>query len=151
MNIVRDSNPMMFFSKQEKEYITSAIRHAEMQTSGEIRVHLERFIKDDVYEHAKKVFEKLNMTNTDQRNGVLILLGLKNKKLAVIGDEGINQIVVDNFWDSIVEKMITCFKEDRFADGIVDGIIEIGDKLKRYFPYQENDINELPDEISFSV
>jgi len=151
MKIVRDNNPGLFFSKKEKESIVHAIQQAEKQTSGEIRVHLERQFKGEVMAHAKEIFERLGMTKTDQRNGVLILLGLKSKRFVILGDKGINEAVPSGFWDDVVGSMTKLFKEDRFAEGIAEAVLKTGEKLKEYFPYQRDDINELPDEISFSL
>lgn len=151
MSVKRDSNPALFFSKKEKERIVSAVREAELQTSGEIRVHLERQFRGDALKHAEEIFQKLNMDRTEARNGVLILMGLKSKRFFILGDIGIHEKVGQDFWDAIVGEIVPYFKEDRFADGLAEGILEIGKKLKNHFPYQRDDVNELPDEISFSL
>jgi len=154
MKIQRDNNPVLFFSRKERGRILSATQTAEMQTSGEIRVHLERKLRGETdqerFNHAKEIFERLGMTNTKDHNGVLILLGLKSKRFFVLGDKGIDEKVPPGFWDEIVKQLSKQFREDRFAEGIEEGILKIGEKLKAYFPYQRDDINELPDEISFS-
>jgi len=123
---------------------------AEKKTSAEIRVHLERKAKPDILAHAQSRFEKLGMTATQDHNGVLIFMGIRSKRFAVIGDSGIHQKVAPEFWNDIVHSMMTAFKEDRFADGIIEAIGIIGDKLSAHFPYQAGDVNELPDEISYS-
>ncbi len=151
MNISRSTTPILFFSKKEKEIIESAIRQAETQTSGEIRVHLERKAGDDIMEHAQKKFEKLGMAQTDARNGVLIFLGVYSKRFAILGDEGINSKVPPGFWDGIAQGMIKEFKEDRFAEGLSQAIHTIASRLAEYFPHQKEDVNELPDEISYSA
>jgi len=151
MKIQRDTNPALFFSNKEKEHIIKAIQEAEKQTSGEIRVHLERQFKNEALTHAWEIFQKLDMDKTEAKNGVLILLGLKSKRFFVLGDQGINDKVPSDFWESIIQKMTPLFKEDRFADGLREGILEIGKNLKKYFPYKRDDVNELPDEISFSL
>lgn len=151
MHIERSKNPILFFSKKEKEDIMAAIQQAEENTSGEIRVHLERKAGSDIMEHAGHEFERLGMTRTDARNGVLIFMGVKSRRFAILGDQGINEKVPEGFWNEIVQTMAAHFKEDRFEDGIIDGVLKIGEKLSAYFPYQRDDINELPDEISFSL
>lgn len=147
----RSNNPSLFFSKKEKEQIASAIQEAEKKTSGEIRVHLERQVKGDFMTHAKEIFEKIGMTKTKDRNGVLILMGLKTKRFAILGDSGINEKVPEGFWDEIVVLMTEDFKEDNFANGIAVAVNRIGEKLRDFFPYERDDINELPDEISYSL
>lgn len=150
MKIERNNNPALFLSKAEKERIVRAIREAEMKTSGEIRVHLERKAREPFFEHAREVFEKIGMARTRERNGVLIFINLASRQFAVLGDEGIHARVPENFWESIVMEMQADFQDDRFADGIVKAALAAGEKLREYFPYERADVNELPDEISFS-
>jgi len=138
-----------FFTKSEKEDIILAIKNAELDTSGEIRVHVELTCKGDVKDRAAYLFEKLEMHKTEQRNGVLFYLAVKNRKFAIMGDVGINEVVPDNFWDDIRDHMLNHFRENNFVDGLVEGITMAGQQLKKHFPYQTDDVNELPDEISF--
>ncbi len=140
-----------FFSKTDQERIKKAIQDAETNTSGEIRVHIENAFKGQVLDQAAFIFKKLKMTETDLRNGVLFYLAIKNKQFAVLGDVGINQKVPENFWDQIKDTMIDHFKEDDYAGGLVAAIGQAGQKLKEHFPYQSDDINELPDDISFGT
>lgn len=141
--------PIFFFSRNEKKQILAAVRKAEENTSGEIRVHLEYKARGPVYGHAQKVFQRIGMTKTGQRNGVLIFLATHDKKFAVLGDVGINEKVPDGFWNDVVHIMQEHFKQDKFAEGISEAALRIGEKLKAYFPYQSNDKNELPDGISY--
>lgn len=138
-----------FFNEDERKQIVKAIKKAELNTSGEIRVHLDKYCKENVLDRAAYWFEKLQMHKTEQRNGVLFYLAYEDHKFAVLGDAGINQKVPDNFWDSIKEQMVAKFKEGQFADGLANGIIESGKQLKQHFPYQTDDVNELSDDISF--
>jgi uncharacterized membrane protein len=89
------------------------------------------------------------MAKTHLRNGVLIYLSIRDRKFAIIGDHGIHRVVPANFWDHIKEDAILLFKEGRFKEGLVKAISETGEHLKKHYPYQKNDVNELPDEISF--
>ncbi len=138
-----------FFTSEDQEAIKQAIMNAELDTSGEIRVHIENTCKGDVLDRAAYIFEKLKMHKTKLRNGVLFYLAVKNRKFAVIGDAGINRVVPDNFWDSLKAEMLNYFREDKFTDGLIYGITRTGNYLKQYFPYQQDDVNELSDEISF--
>lgn len=142
--------PDKFFTKDEKEKILQAIKEAEKNTSGEIRVHIENRCPGDVLDRAAFIFEKLGMHNTKDRNGVLFYIAIGDRKFAVIGDAGINAVVPENFWDSIKSIMEEHFKNMEFTEGLIKGINEAGKKLKEYFPHMPDDINELPDEISFS-
>ena len=138
-----------FFSSEQKKQITDAIAQAELNTSGEIRLHVEGSCTINVLDRAAYIFEKLEMHKTDQRNGVLFYLAVNDRKFAILGDAGINQLVPENFWDQIKETMLEFFKEEKFAEGVSTGILMAGEQLKANFPYQSDDLNELSDEISF--
>ena len=138
-----------FFSKLEIKRIVAAIQEAEKDTSGEIRVHIDNFCKGDAIERATEVFFKLKMNETALRNGVLIYLAVKDHKFAIIGEEGINNVVENDFWEDIKNDMTQSFRNNLFTDGIIYGVLRCGKKLKAYFPHQENDIDELSNEISF--
>jgi uncharacterized membrane protein len=138
-----------FFSDAEKKQIVEAIKQAELNTSGEIRLHVEGPCKADVLDRAVYVFEKLGMHKTELRNGVLFYLATTDKKFAILGDAGINAKVPEDFWDEIKETVLAHFRESRYAEGLSEGIKMAGEKLKAEFPYQKDDVNELSDEISF--
>jgi uncharacterized membrane protein len=138
-----------FFTDLQQKAILEAIEKAEKNTSGEIRVHLEGKCKIDPTKRAIEVFEKLKMHETELRNGVLFYLATDDKKFAVIGDMGINNVVPSNFWDSVKDSVISNFKVGKFAEGITEGVYLTGEKLVTHFPYKENDMNELKNDISF--
>jgi uncharacterized membrane protein len=139
-----------FLTKEQQDQITQAIAEAEKKTSGEIRIHLEKKCKNVPEKRAIMIFNQLKMYATAQRNGSLIYIAVEDRKFAVIGDKGINEIVPENFWDSIRDQMLASFSTNDYTSGIVQGINAIGEKLKQHFPYQSNDTNELTDEISFN-
>ncbi len=138
-----------FFSEKQKEEIVQAIKQAELNSSGEIRVHIETQCKENVLDRAALVFKKLNMHKTKLRNGVLIYLAVESRVFAIIGDIGLNQLVPSDFWDSVKQTMQSSFVQSDFTKGLSTGILMTGEKLKTYFPFQSDDVNELPDEISF--
>lgn len=142
--------PSGFFSREEKMKIREAIAQAEKRTSGEIRVHLlRRFSKDsDPLEEGKKIFEKLGMTRTELRNGILFILAVGDRRFVVLGDKGIDTRVPDDFWGAIRDTVLAGFRQGDYAGGLVNGILKCGEKLKAHFPRETGDINELPDEIS---
>lgn len=137
------------FTKEQKDDIRQAILNAELDTSGEIRVHIENSCTGDVMDRAADIFKKLKMHKTELRNGVLFYLALQNRKFAILGDQGINAVVPDDYWDDIKETLLIHFREERFTEGLVEAISRIGEKLKKHFPHRTDDVNELPDEISF--
>ncbi|MGA1976406.1 MAG: TPM domain-containing protein [Bacteroidales bacterium] len=138
-----------FFTREQLARIKGAIEESEKATSGEIRVHLETSLAGDVLDRAAWIFRRTGMQNTKHRNGVLIYLAIRNKKFAIIGDVGIHQKVPEGLWDIISQKMQNDFKDKKFTEGLIKGILMAGEKLREYFPHQEDDINELPDEITF--
>jgi len=142
-------NSSAMFTKEQKELITAAIKEAEMNTSGEVRVHIENSCAEDVMDRAAYWFAELKMHKTEQRNGVLFYLAVKDHKFAILGDMGINAVVPENFWNETKEAMLPKFAEGDFAAGLSKGILMAGEKLKQFFSYQKNDVNELSDEISF--
>lgn len=143
-------NARNFFTKDQQEDISQAIMNAELDTSGEIRVHIENTCTGDALDRALLIFSKLEMEKTERHNGVLIYLAVKNRKFAIIGDSGIHAAVTEIFWDSIRNKMMNHFRENHFTEGLIEAINETGKQLKTYFPYMTDDKNELSDEISFN-
>ncbi len=139
-----------FFSKAQERRIIEAIQEAEMQTSGEIRVHLEEDLKGaDVTATAVRVFKELNMHRTAARNAVLMLIVPPKKKFAIIGDSGINEKVPANFWNDVRDVMQRNFRQKDFTEGVIEGVRLTGQKLKEHFPRSTDDKNELPDEITY--
>ena len=137
------------FTEELQKQVVAAIETAELNTSGEVRVHLDDNCKGEVLDRAAYVFEKLEMHKTEERNGVLFYLAVQDKKFAILGDAGINQKVPDNFWEEIKSDVISNFKKGDFAGGLSSGIVKAGEQLKAHFPYQQDDVNELDNEISF--
>jgi uncharacterized membrane protein len=137
-----------FLTPAEEEAVVAAIQQAEKNTSGEIRVHIENHSEKPPLERAQEVFLALRMHATTARNGVLFYVGVADKSFALVGDEGIDNVVENDFWDSTKESVIAQFKQGRFSDGLVAGILRAGERLKQYFPYAHDDKNELPDTIS---
>ena len=119
-----------------------------MNTSGEIRIHIEGKANKDAYERALDVFNELKMHQTEQRNGVLIYVAAEDRKFVICGDEGINNVVAEDFWDCTRDTIAEDFKKGNFKDGIVSGILNAGIQLKQFFPWQTDDENELSNEIS---
>ena len=137
-----------FFTKDELNKIVGSIEQAELETSGEIRFHLESRCKGDVLKRAVQVFKNLHMHKTELHNGTLIYLATIDKKYAIVGDKGINEKVPDNFWEDVKDEMSEKFKNNEFVTGISNAVLKIGEKLKEFFPYQSDDINELSDDVS---
>jgi uncharacterized membrane protein len=138
-----------YFNEENKLQITNAIRVAELNTSGEIRVHIEKHCKGDVLDQAAYIFGKLEMHKTKLRNGVLFYLAIEDHKFAILGDSGINQKVPEDFWEITKEIVLAKFKEGNLTAGLADGILMAGEQLKKHFPYQLDDKNELSNDISF--
>jgi len=143
------TDPKSFFSDEDKQRVEKAISQAELQTSGELRVHVECRCGGFPYERGKRVFENLGMVNTELRNGVLIYLAIVDKRFAILGDSGINEKVPDGFWDDVRDLMQTKFQEGAIGEGIEQAVLRIGEKLAEFFPRSEDDVDELDNAISF--
>ncbi|WP_372753538.1 TPM domain-containing protein [Mariniflexile sp.] len=137
-----------FLTQSEEEAVIEAIRIAESNTSGEIRVHIERSSNNDATNRALEVFHLLKMDNTKLQNAVLIYVAVDEKTFVIYGDKGINDVVASDFWDSTKNLIQSHFKNGNFKQGLVEGIIKSGEQLKKYFPYHDSDTNELSNEIS---
>ena len=137
-----------FLTAEQEQNIVKAIKIAEKNTSGEVRVHIEKNTEKPPMERALEVFHFLKMDATELKNGVLIYVAVESKKFAILGDEGINKLVPVGFWDSEKDLILTHFKNKEYALGLERAILEVGKKLKEFFPYQSDDTNELSDEIS---
>ncbi len=135
--------------KKQRQRLVEAIQKAEINTSGEIRVHIENSCPEELMDRAAFLFEKLQMHKTELRNGVLFYLAMKDRVFAILGDAGINSKVPEGFWDSIKEKMTSLFQDNDPVGAIETGILMAGEQLKSHFPYQSDDVNELSDDISF--
>lgn len=143
--------PVNYFSEEEKQLIVQAIQTAEHRTSGEVRIYIESHCEFvDPVRRAKEIFDGLKMYETTARNGVLLYVAMKDRQLAVFGDEGIHAKVGNAFWNAEVNKMLSHFNQNNFTAGIVEIIGAIGEVLSTHFPYDaKKDTNELSDEIVF--
>ena len=140
---------MPLFNDEEQQRIREAVESAEKHTSGEIRVCVEKTCSEDVLDRAATYFTKLDMHKTKLRNGVLIYMATEDHKFAIIGDGGINKVVPDDFWDHTKLQMLEQFKQGNLVEGITTGVQLAGEQLKKYFPYDNDDSNELSDDVSF--
>jgi uncharacterized membrane protein len=138
------------FSEDNRKVITSAIAEAEKNTSGEIRLFIENKCGENVLDRAAFVFAQLEMQKTKDRNGVLFYLAFDSRQFAIIGDAGIHTKVKDDFWNEIKSLMAGHFKNGEFVEGLSKGIRMSGEALRKYFPHQSDDTNELSDDIVFN-
>jgi uncharacterized membrane protein len=136
------------YNESDKIAISMAIEEAEKQTSGEIRVHVDNKCSGDPVKEAISHFNRLEMFKTKDRNGILIYVAKEDRKLAIIGDKNINQKVPTDYWESTKNQLVESFKKEEYVIGLVHAISDVGNKLKSYFPYNENDKNELKNELS---
>ena len=138
-----------FFTSEQQKSIQQSIAKAELNTSGEIREHIDDKCKGDVLDAAANMFHKMKIDKTELRNGVLFYLAVSDHKFAILGDKGINEKVPTDFWDHIKDVMLSHFKKQEFTEGLSKGIEMAGEKLKTNFPLQSNDTNELTNDVSF--
>ena len=143
---------MMKLSEKEKQQITDAIKAAERNTSGEIKVHIEEHCPvEDPIERAKEIFYYLCLDHTAYRNGVLFYVAFAENKYAILGDEGIHKVCGDKLWQEESAILKAYFSKGETVEGLSIAIDKVGHELKKFFPYdQKGDTNELSDDISFS-
>ena len=139
-----------FLNQIDHDRIVEAIRNAEKETSGEIRVHVQPRVGPNLRVFAERTFERLGMTKTGLRNGVLLFIATEPRQFVILGDRGIDEKVPAGFWDEIAAMLTIRFKNGQFTDGIVEAINAAGEHLKQYFPRSAGDVNELSDEIDVS-
>ena len=140
---------MAVFNDEEQQRIRSAIESAEKNTSGQIRVCIEKTCSEEVLDRAANYFHQLDMHKTKLRNGVLIYVATVDRKFAIIGDAGINKVVPNDFWDKTKEQMLAHFKYGNIVEGIVTGAGIAGESLKKFFPHQSDGSNEISDDVAF--
>jgi len=148
---MRKKKPEAFLTPGERESVEEAVAQAERHTSGEIKIFIDRFCWEDIEEKAARVFRKLRLDETAGRNGVLIYIVTTNREFLIHGDEGIDRAVPDNFWDDVRGRMQQDFRAGEFGNGLVAAIHAIGEKLGRYFPREEDDVNEISDNVEYGT
>jgi uncharacterized membrane protein len=138
-----------FFTKTEEKHILSAIKEAELASSGEVRVFVESHCKGNIEARTIDIFKQLKMHKTRERNAVLIYVAIKDRRFTIFGDEGIHQKMGFQFWNAEAATLKSFFVENKIIDGLSATIISIGQILKEHFPYSTDDKNELPDTIVY--
>ena len=141
---------MNHLSDTDVSALVEAIKTAENHSTGEIRVHIDSSTEQESERVAWEVFEKLQMYETKDRNAVLFHVNFAQKYLSIIGDKGIHKKVCQSFWDKIHAEMVADFAKGDYLQGLKKGILATGVELKKYFPVNEENPNELPDDITFS-
>jgi uncharacterized membrane protein len=139
-----------FLDRLDHDRVVSAIAGAEKKTSGEIRVHIHHRKVADPLKTGTEVFEKLGMTNTRERNGVLLFVAPKSRNFAVLGDTAVHEKCGADFWEKIASAMRESFREGKFTDGIVAAVGEVGDLLSTHFPATGKHHDELTNAIDES-
>jgi uncharacterized membrane protein len=137
-----------FLAQLDQQQIVDAIAVAEKRTSGEIRVHIQPKAHGDIRAVAERTFERLGMTKTAQRNGVILFIACEEQRFTILGDSGINDKVPAGFWDEIAAKLTIRFKAGQFTEGIVDAIHSAGEELLHFFPRADTDVDELTNDIN---
>jgi uncharacterized membrane protein len=145
----RSTNPNGFLTPAETAAVNAAVKQAERRSSAEVKVVLARHCWGDVRAKAHRIFRDLGLDKTEQRNGVLLLFIVTNHEFLIYGDEGIHAKVGADFWNDVRDEMADAFRRDEFGAGIAHGVQRIGEKLAQYFPWQRDDVDEIPDAIVY--
>lgn len=140
-----------YLSNTEMASLVEAIKQAENQSTGEIRVHIDSTSVNNNAKVAFDVFKKLGMDQTKERNAVLFHVNFEKKYLTIIGDKGIHEKVHQKFWNDLHDKITLAFSEGNYYCGLHNAILETGMELKNFFPIKDGENpNELSNEITFS-
>ena len=145
----RSGNPEEFLTPAEKESVETAIKAAESRTTAEIKLVIVRHCWVPLLDKAQKIFLKNNLHKTEQRNCVMIMLVLANREFLIYGDKGINDKVGENFWVDVKDSMAGYFRHDEFGNGLAEAITQVGEKLAEFFPYREDDRNEISNAVAY--
>jgi uncharacterized membrane protein len=137
-----------FLAQLDQQRIVDAIGAAEKRTSGEIRVHIQPKSRGEIRDVAEGTFERLGMTKTELRNGVLLFIASEEQRFVILGDRGIDEKVPAGFWDDIAANLTIRFKAGELTDGIVEAIHSAGEQLAQYFPRAEDDVDELSNDLN---
>lgn len=137
-----------FLAALDKGRVAAAIEAAERRTSGEIRVHVQARAHGEIRKIAERTFERLGMTKTELRNGVLLFIACEEQRFVILGDRGIDEKVPPHFWDDIAARLTSRFKSGEITEGIVEAIESAGEELAHDFPREAGDVNELTNEVS---
>lgn len=148
MNSKRQRVLDALLSPTDQERVIEAIRSAESRTSGELRVYVEGRCFGDALRRARRQFERLGMTRTRERNGVLLYFAVRSRKLAIVGDQGVHERLGDTYWQEAAARLREHCARGATGDGLVDAVTALGDELARHFPHRDDDVNELPDTIA---
>lgn len=142
-----------FLNAEEEQRIVDKIRHVELKTTGEIHVHLaSRESRKGVLADARRTFVKLRMDRARERNGVMIYIAVKSRKVACCGDAGITEKHAPAaFWNGIVNGMTAHFAKGDYFLGIFKAVEAVGEMLVREFPAHPGESGgRIPDDISRS-
>ena len=146
--MIRAANPERFLTADEKAAVAAAVAEAEGRTSAEIKVVTVRYCWNRIHAKAARIFRKLGLDRTAERNCVLILLVTTNREFLIYGDQGIHEKAGQDFWDDVRNVMQRKFRENQFGAGLAEGIRRIGEKLAAHFPHRADDRNEISDDVA---
>ena len=138
-----------FLPPEDQQKIAQSITDAERRTSGEICVHVTPHTHGDTMRRARRTFNRLSLFRTAQRNAVLIFVAYLDRRVAIIGDTGINSKVGDRFWDEATRLLTRHLAEGRNAEGICETVALVGNQLAELYPARRDDINELSNEVTY--
>ncbi|UKB78996.1 MULTISPECIES: TPM domain-containing protein [Chryseobacterium] len=139
-----------FLTNQQIASLVEAIQSAEDHSTGEIRVHIDSNTENRDAKTAFDVFKKLDMDKTADRNAVLFHVNFEKKYLTIIGDIGIHEKVRQSYWDHLHDYITAEFAKGNYHKALKSAILETGLELKKHFPVEGENPNQLSNEITFS-
>jgi len=100
-----------------------------------------------VEQRAQLAFLEHALFETRDRTGVLILLSLLERRVAILGDNGIHARVQPEGWQTHVERIVHAIHRRRTADGLCETLRALGDMLSIALPQRADDVDELSNEV----
>ncbi|HQR44808.1 MAG TPA: TPM domain-containing protein [Thermoanaerobaculia bacterium] len=140
-----------FLARVDAAAVEAAIRQAERATTGEIRVAILPRVSGGLEKAVRHAAERLGMTRTKDRNGVLILVDPSRRSFLVWGDTAIHARVEERFWKDVAAAIEERFRAGDFTGGLVRGVEIAGRELASCFPAPPGEReNQLPDGVDAS-
>jgi putative membrane protein len=98
-------------------------------------------------EQAVQEFHRQGLHKTQHATGVLLFVSLLERRVIVLGDEGIHARVGDAHWTATTAAVLDGIARGSLRDGLIAGIERCGAVLAEHFPGRPHDRNELADRL----
>jgi len=105
-------------------------------------------LDETVHRRALQAFVEEEVFDTRDRTGILLFVSLREHRIEVVGDTGINQEVEPEDWAEVVTRIQRGIQNDNLTEGLVEAIEMCGRLLERKgVEIRPDDENELTDTV----